>query len=156
LAVVRSTTSWNEQIEQLTFSLGDLPMKFVCLGYHDEAKWQAIPDADRSALMDDTFAYGRLLVDRGHVIDDRALQGAANAATVRFDKGKASVTDGPFAETKEQLGGLMVIEASDLNEAIQLMSKMPCMRMGGAIEIRPVNEEIKFVPETSATAASAS
>ena len=127
-------------------------MKFVCFGYHDEAQWQAIPPGERNALMDDTFAYARVLLDQGHIIDDRALQGAASAATLRFDKGKASVTDGPFAETKEQLGGLMVIEASDLNEAIRLMSQMPCMRMGGSIEIRPINEEIKFVQETNAAA----
>jgi hypothetical protein len=128
-------------------------MKFVCLGYHDEAKWQAIPEGERGALMDDTFAYGRLLVERGQVIDDRALQGAASAAILRFDSGKVSVTDGPFAETKEQMGGLMVLEVSDLNEAIQIMSKMPCMRMGGSIEIRPINEDIKFVRETTAAAA---
>ena len=128
-------------------------MKFVCLGYHDEAKWQAVSEGERSALMDDTFAYGRALVQRGHVIDDRALQGAASATILRFEKGKVSVTDGPFAETKEQLGGLIVLEAKDLNEAIQLMSKMPCMRMDGSIEIRPINEEIKFAHETSVTAA---
>src|SRR5690349_9416776 len=126
-------------------------MKFVCLGYHDEAQWQAIPDGERNALLDDTFAYARLLLEKGHIIDDRALQGAASAATLRFERSNVAVTDGPFAETKEQLGGLMVVEASDLNEAIRLMSKMPCMRMGGAIEIRPINEDIKFVPEASQT-----
>jgi hypothetical protein len=127
-------------------------MKFVCLGFHDEAQWQAIPDGERNALLDDTFAYARELLEKGHIIDDRALQGAANAATLRFDKGSVSITDGPFAETKEQLGGLMVVEANDLNEVIRLMSKMPCMRMGGSIEIRPVNEDIKFVPEASEAA----
>ena len=127
-------------------------MKFVCLGYHDETQWQAIPEGERNALMEDTFAYGRLLVDKGYVIDDRALEGAKSAAILRFDRGKVAVTDGPFAETKEQLGGLMVVEARDLNEAIQIMSKMPCMRMGGSIEIRPVNQDIKFVPESRETA----
>jgi len=128
-------------------------MKFVCIGYHDEAQWQAIADGERNALMDDTFAYAHVLLDQGHIIDDRALQGAASATTLRFNRGKVSVTDGPFAETKEQMGGLMVIEANDLNEAIRLMSKMPCMRMGGSIEIRPLNEDIKFVKEASASAA---
>jgi hypothetical protein len=128
-------------------------MKFVCLGYHDEAQWQAIPQSERNALLDDTFAYARLLLKKGHIIDDRALQGAASSATLRFEQGTVAVTDGPFAETKEQLGGLMVLEASDLNEAIRLMSKMPCMRMGGSIEIRPINEDIKFVSETSEAAA---
>jgi len=128
-------------------------MKFACFGYHNDAEWQAIPDEVRTPLMEDTFAYGRLLVEKGHLVDDRALQGVENAATIRFAKGTVSVTDGPFAETKEQLGGLMVLEANDLNEAIQLMSKMPCMRLGGTIEIRPINEEIKFVPEAGVVAA---
>jgi len=128
-------------------------MKFVCLGYHDEAQWQAQPAGERDALMDETFAYARLLLNKGHIIDDRALQGAASAAILKFDKGKVSVTDGPFAETKEQLGGLMVIDAADMKEAIGLMSKMPCMKMGGMIEIRPINEDIKFVAEANETAA---
>jgi hypothetical protein len=128
-------------------------MKFACLGYHDEAQWQAIPPGERNTLLEDTFAYARVLLDQGHIIDDRALQGAASATTLRFGKGKVSVTDGPFAETKEQMGGLMVIEASDLNEAIRLMSKMPCMRMGGSIEIRPINDDIKFVKEATIAAA---
>jgi hypothetical protein len=128
-------------------------MKFVCLGYHDEAQWQALPKQERDALLEDTFAYARVLQEQGHIIDDRALEGAASAAILRFDKGKVSITDGPFAETKEQLGGLMVLEANDLNEAIRLMSKMPCMRIGGSMEIRPINEDIKFVREASETAA---
>jgi len=128
-------------------------MKFVCLGYHDESQWQAQPADERSALMEETFAYARALMDKGHIIDDRALQGAASATILRFSKSNVTVTDGPFAETKEQLGGLMVIEANDLNEAIRLMSKMPCMKMGGTIEIRPINEDIKFVTEASASSA---
>ncbi len=124
-------------------------MKYLCLGYHDEQRWQAMPDRERSALMDETFAYADYLKANGHIIDDHALQSATAAATLRFQegKGKVSVTDGPFAETKEQLGGLMVLEADDLNHAIQLMSKMPCMSMGGSIEIRPINEAIKFQTE---------
>ena len=114
--------------------------------------WQSLPSDEREALMDETFAYARQLQAAGHLIDDRALEGAASAAILRFDKGKVSVTDGPFAETKEQLGGLMVLEAADLNEAIRLMSKMPCMRMGGSLEIRPINEELKFVPDVLAGA----
>src|SRR5689334_21564366 len=102
-------------------------MKYLCLGYHDEAQWQAQPDDQRNALMDESFAYARVLVNQGHLIDDRALQGAASAAILKFSKGNVSITDGPYAETKEQLGGLMVLEAADLNEAVRLMSKMPCM-----------------------------
>ena len=117
-------------------------MRYVCLGYHDEQAWTALPDAERQKLMDDTFAYERVLREGGHVLDTKGLQSARSAATLRFHGGKPTITDGPFAETKEQLGGLMVLEANDLNHAIQLMSKLPCMRIGGSLEIRPLNEEL--------------
>src|SRR3954454_13507603 len=118
-------------------------MKFLCLGYHDEQLWQSQPEQQRDALLEETFAYARVLQSKGHLIDDRALEGVASAAILRFEKGRVAVTDDPFAATEEQLGGLMVLEGADLNEAIQLMSKMPCMSMGGSIEIRPINEELK-------------
>jgi hypothetical protein len=127
-------------------------MKYLCLGYHDEKLWQAMSDSERNALMDETFAYADYLKANGHIIDDHALQSATTAATLRFEQGqgKPTVTDGPFTETKEQLGGLMIIEANDFNHAIQLMSKMPCMSMGGSIEIRPLNESIKFQTQPAA------
>ena len=129
-------------------------MKDLCLGYHDENTWNGQSAKDRDALMEATFAYADELRSKGHVLYEQALQSARTGATLRFDSGKVSVTDGPFAETKEQMGGIMVLEADDLNEAIRLMSKMPCMRMGGAIEIRPINEEIReTVNATSAVPA---
>jgi len=130
-------------------------MKYLCLGYHDEKLWQAQSASERNALMDDTFAYADYLKTNRHILDDHALQEISQAATLRFESGKCSVTDGPFAETKEQMGGIMIIEANDLNHAIQLMSKMPCMRMGGSIEIRPINEAIKFNTENSRAVATA-
>jgi len=117
-------------------------MRYLCLGYHDEQAWNALPEGERRQLMDDTFAYERELRSGGHVLDTKGLQSARTAATLRFSGGRAAVTDGPFAETKEQLGGVMVLEAKDLNHAIQLMSKLPCMRIGGSLEIRPLNEEL--------------
>ena len=117
-------------------------MRYLCLGYHDEKLWQAMPDRERDALMEETFAYADHLRNNGHVIEERALQEAATATTLRFSGGKMLITDGPFAETKEQLGGLMVLEANDLNHAVQLMSQMPCMRLGGSLEIRPLNEAL--------------
>jgi hypothetical protein len=114
----------------------------MCLGFHDEAIWQALSDAERQQLIDDSLAYERALRASGHVLDSKALEGSRTAITVRYSGGKATVTDGPFAETKEQLGGFMLLEAKDLNHAIQLMSCIPCMRVGGSIEIRPVNEAI--------------
>ena len=117
-------------------------MRYLCLGYHDEQAWSALPVAERQQLLNETFAYERMLRDGGHVLDTKGLQSARSAATLRFAGGRAQVTDGPFAETKEQLGGAMVLEANDLNHAIQLMSKLPCMRIGGSLEIRPLNEEL--------------
>ena len=117
-------------------------MRYVCLGYHDEASWQDLSDADRQQLMEENYAYEVALRTSGHFVDSQALQHAASATTLRFSSGKVAITDGPFAETKEQLGGLLVLEARDLNHAIQLMSNMPCMRLGGSLEIRPINEDI--------------
>jgi hypothetical protein len=119
-------------------------MKYLCMGFHDEKAWATMNDSQRKTLLEETFAYQRDLKDGGHYVDDIALQGAASAATLRFDGGKVAITDGPFAETKEQLGGVMVLEARDLNHAIQLMSQLPCMRVGGSLEIRPINEELKL------------
>ena len=117
-------------------------MRYLCLGYHDEQAWNALPADERQQLLSDTLAYERELRGSGHVLDAKGLQSACSAATLRFAGGRPEVTDGPFAETKEQLGGVMVLEAKDLNHAIQLMSKLPCMRIGGSLEIRPLNEEL--------------
>ena len=114
-------------------------MKYLCLGYHNEKLWQAMPDSERNSLMDETFAYADHLKANGHIIDDHALQNATAAATLRFEKGrgKVSVTDGPFAETREQLGGFYIIEAKDLNEAISIAARVPPARKG-TVEVRPV------------------
>lgn len=117
-------------------------MKYLCMGYHDEKIWAAMSDTQRNALVKETFDYQGVLKKNGHYVEGKALQGAATAATLRFDGGDMAVTDGPFTETKEQLGGVMVLEARDLNHAIQLMSQLPCMRAGGSLEIRPINEEL--------------
>src|SRR5262245_52031415 len=124
-------------------------MKYACLGYHDEKAWQALPASARDALLDETLAYGTMLRSGGHVVGEAALQSAASAVTLRFERGSVNLTDGPFAETKEQLGGFMVLEANDLNHAIQLMSQLPCMRLGGSLEIRPINDAIADQPETA-------
>ena len=116
-------------------------MKYLCLGYHEEKAWQSMTDVERNALLQETFAYDQQLRKNGHCLGGKTLQGAQSAATLRFDNdGRVSITDGPFAETKEQLGGVMVLEARDLNEAIHLMSQLPCMRVGGSLEIRPIND----------------
>src|SRR5688500_12817085 len=120
-------------------------MKYLCMGYHDPRAWEAMSDKQRKAVLDDSIAWGKLLRKNGHCIDSTALQDGATGATLRFEtSGAMSITDGPFAETKEQLGGVMILEATDLNHAITLMSQMPCMRYGGSLEIRPINEELNF------------
>lgn len=117
-------------------------MKYLCLGYHDEQTWANLPTQQRDELLRDTFAYQDELQRTGHFLDGQALKDVHNAATLRFRSGEVIVTDGPFAETKEQLGGVMVLDARDLNHAIQLMSKLPCMKVGGSLEIRPIDEKI--------------
>ena len=117
-------------------------MEYVCLGYIEEKKWESISESERNAMIDECFSYDDVLRKKGHFVGGEALQSAGNATTLRSQNGKVSVTDGPYAETKEQLGGILVLEAKDLNHAIhlnhaiQLMSKHPGAR-GGCFEIRP-------------------
>jgi hypothetical protein len=117
-------------------------MKYLCLAYEEEKKLNALSRSEWDALRGETLAYVEALRNSGHLIVTNALQSARTAATVRVRSGKLSVTDGPFAETKEQLGGFFLIEARDLNEAIQVASKWPSARLG-TIEVRPIEEELR-------------
>lgn len=116
-------------------------MKYLCLGYLEEKKWEAMSKNEQEAFIEECFAYDDVLRMGGHFLGGEALQHARSAATLRFQNGKVAVTDGPYAETKEQLGGILLLEANDLNHAIQLMSKHPGVR-NGPFEIRPAAEEI--------------
>jgi hypothetical protein len=111
-------------------------MKYICLGYIDEKQWEARPEAERTRMVDECFAYDDELRSNGHFAGGEALQGPQSATTLRWKDGKVAVTDGPYAETKEQLGGILVLEARDLNHAIRLMSKHPGVK-AGPFEIRP-------------------
>lgn len=122
-------------------------MKYVCLGYYDEQKWETISESQRNSLMDECFAYDDALRKNGHFVGGEALQSARNAVTLRSTNGKLSVTDGPYAETKEQLGGILVIEARDLNHAIQLVSNHPGLQ-AGPFEIRPADDLTETVRES--------
>jgi hypothetical protein len=122
-------------------------MRFVCLGFADEARWDAMSPAERNAMIDECFAYDRELQKNGHVVGGEALQNSRAARTVRFRNGKVVVTDGPFAETKEQLGGFMLFEARDMAQAVELMSRHPAVRLGSSFEIRPIDPEIAAIWE---------
>jgi hypothetical protein len=117
-------------------------MKFLCLGFHNEQMWNALSENERQALVEESFAYERELRRSGNYLDSHALHGAQTATTLRFSRNNLLVTDGPFAESKEQLGGVMILEARDREHAVELMSRLPCMRVGGSLEIRPLNEEL--------------
>lgn len=114
-------------------------MKYICLGYMEEKRWEAMSSSERDAFIEECFAYDEILRKNGHMIGGQALQSVRNATTLRYQNGRVAITDGPFAETKEQLGGIMVLEAKDLNHAIQLMSKHPSIRLGGCFEVRPTD-----------------
>jgi hypothetical protein len=114
-------------------------MKYLCMVLVDEKKLDALSESEAQTLDDDSLAYDDTLRKGGHLITAQALKSVSTATVVRVRGGKVSVTDGPFAETNEQIGGFLLIEAQDLNEAIQLTAKVPVIRFGG-IEIRPVKE----------------
>lgn len=114
-------------------------MKYLCLVYYKEAEIGAMSEAEWRSLNRECIACGESLRASGHMTGGNALQPTSTATTVRVRNGNATVTDGPFAETKEQLAGFYLIEARDLNDAIQVAAKIPPARLG-SIEIRPIRE----------------
>jgi hypothetical protein len=116
-------------------------MKYLCLVYIEEKKLDAMSKAEHQTLVDNSLASDDELRKSGHFIAANALQPVRTATMVQVRNGKMSVTDGPFAETTEQLGGFILIEAKDLNEAIQVASKIPVAQVG-RIEVRPIQELI--------------
>jgi hypothetical protein len=116
-------------------------MKFVCLGYADLKKMCEYSPAEFTPLMEECFAYDDELRRGGHFLGGEALQSPDLARTVRMQDGEVVAVDGPFAETKEQLGGILLLEARDMKHAVELMSKHPGVRFG-PFEIRPANEAI--------------
>ena len=115
-------------------------MKYLCLIYGDEEKLAALPEEERAAIGAECEAYCESLKADGRCLGSEALQPVSAATTIRVRDGRTTVTDGPFAETKEQLGGFYIIDARDLNEAIQIASRIPPARIGG-VEVRPVWED---------------
>ena len=117
-------------------------MKYLCLVYLDEKRLGELPD-------EDCVAFDEGVRKSGHCVASEALQSVSTATTVRMRNGKMSITDGPFAETKEQLAGFYMIEARDLNEAIQIASKIPPARVG-SVEVRPIRAIREAVAQTRA------
>lgn len=114
-------------------------MKYLCLVYRGEQEWDALPRREYHALVDEILEYREELRAGGHFIAADAVQHAHTATTVRVRDGKPIVTDGPYAETKEQIGGFYLLEARDLNDAIRVVANIPSARLG-IIEIRPIKE----------------
>ena len=122
-------------------------MTYLCLVYYEEKKLDALSGSEEDALLDEVLAYREALRAGGHYIASGGLQFVRTAMTVRVRNGAVSTTDGPFAETKEQLGGFMLIEARDLNDAIRVASRIPPGRLG-CVEVRPVRERAARAGET--------
>ena len=115
-------------------------MKYICLGYYEPAKHAAMTEDERNAMFDECFEYDDHLRANGHFAGGEALQPPETALTVYWKNGKVATTDGPYAETKETLGGILVLEARDMNHAIQLMSQHPSLKYGTLFDIRPVGD----------------
>lgn len=129
-------------------------MKFICLGYIEEKKWETMPEKDQHVMMDECFTYDDVLRKNGHFAGGEALDGARTAFTLRWRNGKVVVTDGPYAETKEMLGGILVLEARDMKHAIELMSKHPGVK-AGPFEIRPAADLSEMIRESEKRRAAA-
>ncbi len=109
-------------------------MKYLCLVYFEESKLHTVPESPKD---EECVAYDQGLREQGRVLASEALEPVETATTVRVRDGRTSVTDGPFAETKEQLGGFYLVEAKDLDEAIQVAAGIPAARIG-SVEVRPI------------------
>jgi len=122
-------------------------VKYVCFGYLDVNKWGTYSQDKQNQMIDDCLSYDEVLQKNGHWAGGEGLAGPDDTRTLRFQNGKVVVTDGPFAESKELLGGLLIIEARDLDHAIQLISNHPGVKMG-AWEVRPAMDLTPMIEES--------
>jgi hypothetical protein len=124
-------------------------MKYICLGYLEPGKIEGMTEDERHTMLDDCFEYNEHLRANGHVVAEVPLQAAETAMTLYWKNGKVATTDGPYAETKEQVGGIQILEARDLNQAVQLVSQLPGFKYGlGPVEIRPVADISGIIKES--------
>jgi hypothetical protein len=130
-------------------------MKYICLGYYQPAKHAAMTENEQNAMFDECFEYDDYLRANGHWGGGEGLQLPETALTLYWKNGKVATTDGPYAETKEQLGGILMLEARDMNHAIQLIAQHPALKYGSIFEIRPAADmnEIKKASERRRQAA---
>jgi hypothetical protein len=134
----------------LATTKADKTMKYICLGYLEPGKFEGMTEDERNAIFDECFEYNDHLRANGHLVAEVPLQPAETALTLYWKNGKVATTDGPYAETKEQLGGILILEARDLNHAIQLLSQHPGgMKYElGPNEIRPVADMSEIIKES--------
>jgi hypothetical protein len=115
-------------------------MKYICFGYYDKGKFDGMTESERNAMFDACYEYDEHLRASGLVAIGEALQGPETALTLQWKNGKVATTDGPYIETKEQLGGFGVLEARDMNHAVEIVSQHPGLKYGNIWEIRPVGD----------------
>jgi len=120
-------------------------VKYVCLGYYDKGKFDDMTETERNAMFDACLEYDDHLRTNGHWASGEALQGPETALTLSWKNGKGATTDGPYAETKEQLGGILVLEARDMNHAVQLIGQHPALTFGTTFEIRPAGDMSEII-----------
>ena len=124
-------------------------MKYICLGYIEPGTFEGMTEDERHAVLDECFEHNDHLRANGHLVAEVPLQPPETALTLYWKNGKVATTDGPYAETKEQLGGIQILEARDLNHAVQLVSQQPGFKYGlGPIEIRPVVDLSEIIKES--------
>jgi hypothetical protein len=124
-------------------------MKYICLGYLKPGKFEGMTEDERQATFDECFEYNDHLRANGHLVAEVSLQPPETALTLQRKSGKVATTDGPYAETKEQLGGIHILEARDLNHAVRLVSRQPGFQYGlGPIEIRPIMDLSEIIKES--------
>jgi hypothetical protein len=120
-------------------------MKFICLGYYDKGRFDSLPESERNSMFDQCFEYDDRLRANGHWVSGEALQPVETARTLSSQNGKVIAIDGPYAETKEQIGGILVLEAQDLEQAVELIGQHPALKFGSIFEIRPVGDMSKIL-----------
>ena len=120
-------------------------MKYICLGYFNKGEREGMTEGEFNAMLDTCFTYDDHLRANGHFAGGEALQPPETALTVYWKNGRVATTDGPYAETKEQLGGILFLEARDMNHAVQLMAEHPAVKYGSIFEIRPAADLTEMI-----------